>query len=99
MIDGGPSVLFDAVVLLGSEEGFTELAYEACAKDFVSDAFAHLKFIAYTEGALPLLAKAGVMDDPDEGVMALDSSKSIDAFVVACRNLRLWSREADVKLS
>ncbi|TPN15240.1 catalase [Mesorhizobium sp. B2-1-3] len=98
MIDGGPSVLFDAVVLLLSEPGAELLVKEAAAKDFVSDAFAHCKFIGFTEGAAPLLAKAGVAADADEGLMRLDSAASANTFVQACRKLRLWAREAAVKL-
>ena len=53
MIDGGPSVLFDAVALLLSEEGAERLAGEAAARDFVCDAFAHLKFIGFVPSAAP----------------------------------------------
>ncbi|MBZ9961521.1 catalase [Mesorhizobium sp. BR1-1-14] len=98
MIDGGPSVLFDAVVLLLSEPGAELLVKEAAAKDFVWDAFAHCKFIGFTPGAAPLLAKAGVAADADEGLMRLDSAASANTFVQACRKLRLWAREAAVKL-
>lgn len=98
MIDGGPSVLFDAVVLLLSEAGAELLAKEAAAKDFVSDAFAHCKFIGFTPGAEPLLAKAGVAPDADEGLIALDTAASVETFVQSCRKLRLWAREAAVKL-
>src|SRR5690554_7065396 len=42
-IDGGPSVLYDAVVILFSEKEAAMLANEATAKDFVTDAFAHCK--------------------------------------------------------
>ncbi|MDQ0305101.1 catalase [Ancylobacter polymorphus] len=98
MIDGGPSVLFDAVALLLSEEGAERLAGEAAARDFVADAFAHCKFIGFTAAALPLLAKAGVAPDEDEGLIALQDGASVDAFVESCRALRLWAREAAVKL-
>ncbi|WP_421699125.1 catalase [Ancylobacter sp.] len=98
MIDGGPSVLFDAVALLLSEEGAERLAGEAAARDFVADAFAHCKFIGFTPGAMPLLAKAGVAPDADEGLIALEDASSVDAFVESCRALRLWAREAAVKL-
>ena len=40
-IDGGPSVLYDAVALLPSEDGAKNLAKEPAARDFVADAFAH----------------------------------------------------------
>lgn len=98
MIDGGPSVLFDAVVLLLSEEGGEHLAKEAAARDFVADAFAHLKFIAFTAGAAPLLRKAGVEPDADEGMISLENEASVEAFIEACRDLRLWAREGAVKL-
>jgi catalase len=98
MIDGGPSVLFDAVALVLSEEGAQRLTDEAAARDFVADAFAHCKFIAFTPGAVPLLQKAGVDPDADEGLMGLDDPKGITSFIEACRKLRLWSREMAVKL-
>jgi len=98
MIDGGPSVLFDAVVLLLSETGAELLVKEAAARDFVSDAFAHCKFIGFTAGAEPLLIRAGVAPDADEGLVRLDSAASAKTFVAACRKLRLWAREAAVKL-
>jgi catalase len=98
MIDGGPSVLFDAVALLLSEEGAERLTGEAAARDFVADAFAHCKFIGFTAAALPLMAKAGVAPDADEGLIALEEDASVDAFIESCRALRLWAREAAVKL-
>jgi len=98
MIDGGPSVLFDAVALVLSEEGAERLAGEAAARDFVADAFAHCKFIAYTPGAAPLLRKAGVDPKADEGLIGLGDAKAIAGFIGSCRKLRLWSRETAVKL-
>ncbi|MBN8914368.1 MAG: catalase, partial [Rhizobiales bacterium] len=98
MIDGGPSVLFDAVVLLLSEEGAERLTGEAAARDFVADAFAHCKFIGFTAGAVPLLAKAGVAPDADEGMIALEGASAIPGFIESCRKLRLWAREGSVKL-
>jgi catalase len=98
MIDGGPSVLFDAVVLLVSEEGAEMLSRDAAAKDFVSDAFAHLKFIGFVADAGPLLASAGVAADADEGLIELTDGRSARSFVEACRKLRLWAREGAVKL-
>jgi catalase len=98
MIDGGPSVLFDAVALVLSEEGAERLTGEAAARDFVADAFAHCKFIGFTAGAAPLLQKAGVNPEADEGLIGLDDPNSIVVFIESCRKLRLWSREMAVKL-
>jgi catalase len=98
MIDGRPSVLFDGVVLLLSEEGAERLSVEASARDFVADAFAHCKFIGFTPGAMPLLAKVGIDPDADDGLITRDGPKSIADFIESCRKLRLWAREASVKL-
>lgn len=96
-VPGGPSVLFDAVVLLPSADGAKQLAQDADARDFVTDAYAHAKFIGYTPDALPLLKRAGVVDDAvDGGVIELKSGKDADGFVAACRKLRFWDREASV---
>ena len=97
MIDGGPSVLFDAVAVLLSETGGERLAKEAAARDFVADAFAHCKFIGFTANAAPLFLKAGVEPDADEGLFTLDADDTVDDFAKSCRKLRLWARETAVK--
>jgi len=96
-IGGGPSVLYDAVAVMPSEEGVTSLLKNAAAKDFVSDAFAHLKFMAYVEAAMPLFEKAGIAADLDEGCIRLDAGKGAPAFIAACRKLRRWEREQIIK--
>jgi catalase len=96
MIDGGPSVLYDAVAVIVSEEGAAQLVKEAAVRDWLADAFAHCKFIGVVDAAQPLLDKAGV--EPDEGVIDLASAKDIDGFIENCRKLRLWARETKVKL-
>jgi catalase len=98
MIDGGPSVLFDAVALILSEEGAERLTGEAAAHDFVADAFAHCKFIGFVPTAASLFIKAGIPLDADEGLIPLDDKASVDAFVQSCRKLRLWGRQTAVKL-
>lgn len=98
MIDGGPSVLFDAVALLTSSEAMDELIKEATARDFVADAFQHCKFIGYDQSAMPLLEKAGIAEALDEGVIALPGDESVDGFVSSLGKLRVWGREPSVKL-
>ncbi|MDO8408806.1 MAG: catalase [Phenylobacterium sp.] len=97
-IDGGPSVLYDAVAILVSEEGAAMLSKDKTAKDFVNDAFAHCKFIAHTASAAVLLEKAGVAEDMDEGFFALAAPGDAQTFVEACRAIRLWAREMTVDL-
>ena len=98
-IDGGPSVLYDAVVLALSPEGAAMLAKDKTAKDFVSDAFAHCKFIGYTSAAELLLNKAGIASDEfDEGMVLLEGPKDAAAFLALCGQLRHWARELAVDL-
>ena len=93
-LEGGPSVLFDAVAVLPSKEGAALLAKLPAARDFVADAAAHRKFIAYAADAAPLLEKAGVAGNLDEGFIALKAGGDCDGFVAACRKLRFWDRAA-----
>lgn len=95
-IDGGPSVLYDAVVLLVSEKGAALLAKDAPTKDFICDAFAHCKFIGYSAEAKLLFQAAGVRDKTDEGCIALKDERDGARFIKACRALRFWAREPGV---
>ncbi|MFG6530409.1 MULTISPECIES: catalase [unclassified Sulfitobacter] len=89
-IDGGPSVVFDAVALVFGDEKADKIAKNKPAQDFVSDAFAHNKFIAWTTAADPLLNAAGI--EKDEGTMEV-SADNADTFLQTCRKLRFWQRE------
>jgi catalase len=93
-VEGGPSVLYDAVALLLSESGAKELARLAAARDFLADAIAHQKFIAWAPGARPLLDRLGDGDPLDDGFVELDGPSSCAAFVERCRALRYWERES-----
>ncbi len=91
-LEGGPSVLFDAVAVLPSKDGAALLAKLPSARDFVADAVAHRKFLAYTADATPLLEKAGVAAQLDDGFILLKAGGDCDRFVAACRKLRFWGR-------
>jgi catalase len=98
-VDGGPSILYDAVAIVLSAEGAAMLAEDKTAKDFVSDAFGHGKFIGYTAEAVPFLERAGVRaEDHDGGVIALAEEADAAAFLATCAPLRLWDRELTVDL-
>ncbi|MDR7168562.1 catalase [Nocardia kruczakiae] len=90
-IDGGPSVLYDAVVILATEAGAAELATVPPARDFVSDAYAHGKFIAH-RNAGALFAAAGLTGELDAGVMDLAAGASVADFLGRCREVRYWAR-------
>jgi catalase len=91
-IDGAPSVLYDAVALLPSENGAKLLEKAPPARDFIADAFAHMKFIGYVGPATILFQKAGISENHDEGFVALNGKDDCSAFVEACRKLRYWER-------
>ena len=93
-VDGAPSVLFDAVAVIAAPEGAAALAVNPAARDFVSDAYAHCKFIGYTSGAAPLLESVGLRTDaaPDDGFVSLDDHEAA-YFIARCRRLRFWDRQ------
>jgi catalase len=90
-IDGGPSVLFDAVALLPSADGAADLAGRASARDFVADAFAHHKLVGVGAHADALLAAAGV--EPDDGFVELASGDDAEVIATRCGSLRHWERD------
>ena len=92
-VQGGPSVLFDAVAVLPSEDGLSMLLREPTARDFVADAFAHDKYIAYAPAAEELFELAGLPESLDKGCILMGKTEDADEFVKACRNLRFWDRD------
>ena len=92
---GAPSVLFDAVALVISDEGCAELMGDSAAIDFVHNAFVHLKAIGFTAAAQPLLDKAGVV--ADAGVVDLGAKGGTEAFLPPART-RQWAREPSVRM-
>ena len=88
---GTPSVLFDAVAVILSDEGAKALAQESAAIDFVRDAFGHLKAIAVDQGGQALLKKSNI--GQDAGVI---DTHDKDAFIAAAKT-RQWDREELVR--
>jgi catalase len=88
---GTPSVLFDAVAVILSDEGAKALSMESAAIDFVRDAFGHLKAIAVDKGGQVLLKIANV--GQDAGVVDTNDK---DAFIAAAKT-RQWDREKSVR--
>lgn len=69
-IDGGPSVLYDAVALVLSKDGADELCMMLPGRDFVANAYGHCKFIAMTTDASSLMQAVGLAET-DGGMMTL----------------------------
>jgi catalase len=92
-VDGGPSMLFDAVVLAPTAARAAALAADPTAIEWVRNAFVHFKVIGYTSAAQVLLQAAGldqVAGDP--GLVAIDA-EGVPAFIDAASHHRVWSRK------
>ena len=88
---GTPSVLFDAVAVILSDEGAQALSVESAAIDFVRDAFGHLKAIAVDKGGRVLLKTANIRQDA--GVVDANDK---EAFITLAKT-RQWDREKSVR--
>lgn len=91
-ITGGPSVFFDAVVVVLTEEAVAKLLHDAAAVNWLRDTYSHLKVVGYTPTVIPLLEKAQI--ELDAGLIALADTKSVPTFVKAAKQGRIWDRES-----
>ncbi len=91
-IDGGPSVLYDAVVVMASADGVEKLKSMHPAKGFAADAFAHAKFIALAGEAEELFHAVGV-GKFDDGVFRIENKDDCANFIKACGKMRFWQRK------
>lgn len=88
---GTPSVTVDAIAVILSQDGAEALVRDAAAVQFVADAYAHLKAIAFDAGGRLLLDRAGVQ--PDDGVVPTENAV---AFADAAAG-RVFDREPLVR--
>jgi catalase len=84
---GTPSVLFDAIALVLSDDAATALSDDPAALEFVRDAFRHLKAIGSDTGGRALLASAGVPIDA-----GIEEVANFKAFLSLAKT-RQWGRE------
>ncbi len=91
-IDGAPSVVFDAVAILVGDEGVLSLLKLPPARDFVTDAYAHYKFVGFTDPAAKLFARVGLPDDLDDGFVPLKTARDAKTFVTTLGQMRFWDR-------
>jgi catalase len=96
-LSSAPSIFFDAAALLPSEEGAAMLSGQAAAIDWLRDAFGHLKVIGFVQNASPVFEKSAVDMDADEGLVDLEGSDGIDAFIAIAKQHRVWKREPSLR--
>jgi catalase len=92
-VEGGPSVLYDAVVVLASTVGAARLMRLPAAKDFVTDAYNHCKFIGYSPDAVALFEACGITGSLDNGFLQVADGASVPRFFEDCAPLRFWDRQ------
>ncbi|MEO7398506.1 MAG: catalase, partial [Ilumatobacteraceae bacterium] len=92
MLGGGPSVLYDAVVVLASSDGAAVLSAHPAAKDFVTDAHAHCKVIGHSPHAKALFEVTGLAPLMDTGYVQIGNRASAMTLLEACRAGRVWTR-------
>ncbi|GGJ37740.1 catalase HPII [Sphingopyxis bauzanensis] len=85
---GSPSVLFDAIASILTDDQAKTLSKQGAAVQWFMDAFGHCKTIAHDEATQILLDKAGV--EKDSGVVTLDGFAKVGT-------RRHWAREAKVR--
>lgn len=89
-IEGAPSVLFDAVIILSSAEEINFFVKHPIARQFLIDAFMHLKVIGYDNNAKLLFEKINI--SVDKGCVEINNVEDVDKFIKACREIRFWNR-------
>jgi len=92
-IEGGPSVLYDAIAIITPKASVSEIANKLATRDFIVDAYAHNKFIGYISDALFLFEQAGI-PKPDAGCVCLEASNAAK-FIELCGKLRFWERSTN----
>ncbi|MFL9962819.1 catalase HPII [Paraburkholderia sediminicola] len=98
-IAGLPSIMFDAVIVVGGDAGAKTLAQSGDARHFVLEAFKHLKAITAIGAGREVLAAAHLPDNAD-GVATGDDKQAKDvlkAFIKAAEQHRVWSRAAQAE--
>jgi catalase len=92
---GGPSIFFDAVLVLASEEGAKTLTQLPDAVDWVRDAYRHLKVIGYTPASVDLLEKAGIpVEQEGVGLIRVEGVGELAGFLSVAPLGRMWERES-----
>ena len=84
-IKGGPSILFDAVVLFVNATD-PLVSNEPKIHEFLNDAYNHFKYIAYSAESASLIKNNALIKQDDKGLFLLETNDSINKFMQECKN-------------
>ena len=87
-LEGAPSVTFDAVAAILTDDAVARLLNNPAAVDWFGDAYSHLKAIAVTANVEPLLVKADVTRDERVVDLPADATQFVELAAG-----RQWERE------
>ena len=87
---GTPSILFEAVAIMGSAAGDAMLAADPDAVSFAMDAKRHLKAIALSN--IPALAKKADLGK-GAGIIEIQNAAAIEKFIGFAKLGKVWERE------
>jgi len=89
-IDGGPSVLFDAIVVLTTTDGAKNLMSNPAARSFIADAANHHKFIGYLESSTPLIEQNVDTQKASPQLIKISNAGDVNTFLEKCSQIRHW---------
>ena len=92
IIEGAPSALFDAVIILASQSSVAHMVQKPEVREFVTDAYCHLKFIGITKGIEMIMTSVGLDVKSSNGVILFDSELSVEKYFHQCKHHRCWKR-------
>jgi catalase len=92
LLEAAPSALFDAVVVMINDQQLKG-SIEKCIlfKEWVTSAFAHCKFIAYTPEAKKVLLQSGLSEPFDTGIIQIEDG-TLSNFADKLPLIRYWDR-------
>jgi catalase len=102
-LEAAPSVLFDAVVVIGDSAGIEKLANDGNALQFAKDAYRHCKPILTLGSGAALLEAAGIPKTLPDGTedpgllvgTVTEAPHAIERFVAVLGRHRTYERETD----
>jgi catalase len=92
-IDGAPSVLYDAIAILASQESIEALKDTPAWSSFFKDALAHGKYIAFASSTPNLAKDIKAGGDLKTQLVELGNEAHIVGFIEKCRELRAWGAD------
>ncbi|WLQ16462.1 catalase [Hahella aquimaris] len=90
--EGGPSALYDVVVVIVSDEQRGLFTTTPAARHFIEDAYRHSKYIAFSSNLQETVEQLLNGRECDQAMFSLSKKADIENFLTSARALRYWDR-------